>query len=705
MIKPPVAKQHPHHKKIHGVSLEDPYAWLEDKNYPEVTDPEVLDYLKKENDYFEGWMRPIKPLVNTLFEEMKARQQEDDASVPFREGDYYYQWHYETGGQYPIWCRWHVTATEKERQVILDEPALAAKSSFFRLGGFDISPDGRYLAWSSDMDGSERFSICIRDLLSDEVLKDVITGAIGEPLWANDNQTIYYRVVNEAWRPYQVKAHRLGEAVIDDPVIFQEADESFFVSIGKSQSEKYLFVATGDHVTSEVHYIRADDPLGNLQLISPRRPGHEYHVDHREEAFYILSNDLVKNFRLVRTPEQTPTEEYWEEILRGDAQHYLLGFATFKNWLVIKERLDGLARVRVQTYAEKWGICEDVIEEYVIPFPEPTYDVSLGMNAEYDPDFLRLSYQSMVTPATVYDFDFESRELRVRKVQQIPSGYDPTQYECQRLSASARDGTQVPVSIVYRKDFKQDGKHPLYLYAYGAYGHAIPPSFSTLRLSLLDRGFAFAIAHVRGGDDLGYQWYEDGKLEKRENTFNDFVDVARYLITERYTYRGGIAIAGGSAGGELMGAVVNQAPNLWGAVAAHVPFVDVLNTMLNDKLPLTPIEWPEWGNPIEDKQAFETIRAYSPYDQLKKGDYPPMLVTAGINDPRVTYWEPAKYVAKLRRLKTDENPLLLKTNMEAGHGGKSGRFDSLYEVAEEYAFIISQLRSSADSEIAACADE
>ena len=706
-MNPPIAKRVPHTRVVHGVTLEDPYAWLEDKHYPEVSDPEILAYLQAENDYFQAWMKPHKKLVDTLFEEMKARQKEDDASVPFREGDFYYQWHYESGAQYPIWCRWPLTGSEKDRQVILNEPELASNSRFFRLGGFDVSPNGRFLAWSSDTDGSERFTIHIRDLTADdpaELLDEPITGSIGNPIWANDNQTFYYRLVNDAWRPYQVKAHRLGDPISLDSVVYEEQDESFFVSIGKSQSEKYLFVNTGDHVTSEVYFVPAATPRAPLTIVTPRRSGHEYQVDHREDAFFILTNDEVQNFRLVRTPENLPAEDYWQEVVRGDTHHYLLGFIPFKNQLVIKERLDGLAQIRIQSYPRDPEPLADIIEEHFIQFPEAAYDVSLGVNAEYDPSQLRLTYESMVTPVTVYDYDFTRRELLVRKVQEIPSGYDSCQYHTERLLAPARDGANVPVSIVYPKGFQKDGNQPLYLYAYGAYGHAVPPSFSPQRLSLLDRGFAFAIAHVRGGDDLGYRWYQDGKLGKRNNTFNDFVDVARFLIHAGYTGAQRLAIAGGSAGGELMGAVVNQAPELWGAVAAHVPFVDVLNTMLNETLPLTPIEWPEWGNPLKDKEAFEWIRSYSPYDNLKPGDYPPMLITAGINDPRVTYWEPAKYVARLRTLKTDDNPLLLKTNMDAGHGGKSGRFDSLYEVAEEYAFMLSQLRSEVAPGHAACGD-
>ncbi|MYA17598.1 MAG: S9 family peptidase, partial [Gammaproteobacteria bacterium] len=420
-------------------------------------------------------------------------------------------------------------------------------------------------------------------------------------------------------------------------------------------------------------------PASEPRLVAARRQEHDYVVDHQGDRFVIRTNDTHKNNRLVTAPGDDPSEARWETLIAGSDERYITGFQPFADFLAVEERIDGLDQIRLVDRAGKSTYVE---------FPEAAYRVAIGANEEFVSRTLRISYESMVTPDTVFDYEVDTAQLRTRKVQEIPSGYDPAGYVTERAMAPARDGARVPVSIVFRKGTPTDGSAPLYLYGYGAYGSGMPPSFSTTRLSLLDRGFIYAIAHVRGGDELGYHWYEAGKLDKRTNTFNDFVDVARHLVAERFTRPGRIAIAGGSAGGELMGAVVNQAPELWGAVAAHVPFVDVLNTMLDTSLPLTPIEWPEWGNPIEDKAAFDYIRSYSPYDQLKAGHYPPMLVTAGLNDPRVTYWEPAKYVAKLRTLKQDDNLLLLKTNMGAGHGGKSGRYDSLYEVAEEYAFMV-----------------
>jgi oligopeptidase B len=674
----PVADRRPHRVTYHGKTIDDPYHWLRDAGYPEVTDRDILAYLEAENAYFASQMEAHQPLIDTLYEELKGRQQLDDASVPYKMGDYLYQWRFHHDAQYRVWSRAPVDEPEA-MQVILDEPALAAQHDYFRLGGFSVSLDGQYLAWSSDTNGAERFTIRVKHLGTGEVLDDTIEQSLGAPVWCQDHATFFYLIVNDNWRPFQVRAHRLGEATDRDRIVYEEQDESFFVGLGETQSEQYILISAGDHITNETYIVPAADPEAPPRVISPRRSGHEYDVDHRDGRFYIRTNDTHKNFRLVSAPQDHPEPDHWVTMIDGSDSHYLRGLMCLRHWVIVAERLNGLAQIRV--------IADDGDAHY-IAFPEPTYHAGIGTNAEYDVNTLRLSYESMVTPHTVYDYDLTTRQLTTRKVQQIPSGYDATQYVTERLIAPARDGVQVPVSVVYKQGFNKTGQAPLYLYGYGAYGHAIPPSFSTGRLSLLDRGFAFAIAHIRGGDDLGYHWYEEGKLTKRTNTFNDFVDVAQHLIEQQFTGPGRIAISGGSAGGELMGAVVNQAPELWGAVVAHVPFVDVLNTMLDANLPLTPIEWPEWGNPLEDPAAFELIQSYSPYDQIQAGVYPPMLVTAGLNDPRVTYWEPAKYVAKLRHLKTDDNLLLLKTNMGAGHSGKSGRFDSLYEVAEAYAFIL-----------------
>ena len=686
---PPKAATRPHSTTHHGVTVEDPYHWLKDEGYPQVKDADVLAYLEAENAYFEAMMGPHAELVETLYQEIKARQQPDEASVPVRQGAWCYQWRFEEGGQYRIWSRWPAdepgarTGATDSAATILDEPALARQADYFRLGALVVGNAGNLMAYSTDTSGSERFSLVVKNLNTGELLADAIENTIGPPVWAADDSAFLYTVVDENWRPHQVRRHRLGEPAARDAVVYQESDPGFFVGLSPSASKRYAVIHTADHITSEVHLVPTKDLDAKPALVSPRRENHEYSVDHQGDRFVIRTNDRHKNTRIAMAAEDDFAENAWQPLLDGSDRLYIRGFAAFADFIAVLERIDGLDQIRL---IDREGVNTH------IEFPESAYSLALGENPEFHTRVLRLDYTSMVSPHRVYDYHLDRRELEVRKVRQIPSGYDSGLYVTERLLAPARDGARVPVSLVRHRDTPTDGSAPLHLYGYGAYGHAISPSFSTTRLSLLQRGFIAAIAHIRGGDDLGRHWYEAGKLSQRANTFNDFVDVARHLVAAGYGSQGRIAIAGGSAGGQLMGAAVNQAPELWGAVAAHVPFVDVLNTMLDSSLPLTPIEWPEWGNPIEDATAFHLIRSYSPYDQLQPGAYPPMLVTAGLNDPRVTYWEPAKYVAKLRTLKTDSNPLLLKTHMEAGHGGKSGRFDSLREVAEEYAFILVALQ-------------
>ena len=705
---PPIAGQRPHSFTHHGITIEDPWHWLRDPGYPTVEDADVLAYLTAENKYFEDWMSPHQELTDTVFEEIKARQQPDLSSVPWKRDNWYYQWSYREGSQYRVWQRWPVDgenareAPSEDAQTILDEPELAKDVEYFRLGSLSVSNSGSLLAYSTDTNGSERFKMVVKNLETGEMLKEGETGqgidtdleieeTTGNVVWSADDASFLYTLVDENWRPWQVRRHALGQPVEQDSIVYEESDPGFFVGIALTTSREYILIGAGDHVTSEVRLIPASNSAAAPLLVSPRRTGHEYSVDHQGDRFVIRTNDTHKNARIATSPADDPTERAWEPLVDASDSHYIRDCKAFREFIAVEERIDGLDQVRL---IDRAG------ESVYISFPEPAYAAGMDMNPEFQTDTLRLEYTSMVTPSTVFDYHLdtngtgqwrETNGLEVRKVQEIPSGYDASEYVTERAVATARDGAQVPMSIVRRRDTPVDGSAPLYLYGYGAYGFAIPPSFSTSRLSLLDRGFIFAIAHIRGGDDLGYHWYEAGKLDRRTNTFNDFVDVARYLVEQGYVAEGRIAIAGGSAGGQLMGAVVNQAPELWGAVAAHVPFVDVLNTILDGTLPLTPIEWPEWGNPLEDSDVFEYIRSYSPYDQLMPRDYPPMLVTAGLNDPRVTYWEPAKYVAKLRAIKTDNNPLLLKTNMGAGHGGRSGRYDRLYEVAEEYAFILASM--------------
>ena len=685
---PPSAEKRLHSFSHHGVTIDDPWHWLRDPGYPAVEDAGVLAYLTAENEYFEASMAPHRELVDTIFEEIKARLQPDMSSVPWRRGGWYYQWSFHEGGQYRVWQRWPADSDDAkdaptpDAVTILDEPELAKNHEYFQLGSMSVSNSGSLLAYSVDTDGSERFRMVVKDLEAGSMLVEEIEGTIGNAVWSADDGSFMYTLVDENWRPWQVRRHALGEGADQDAVIYEESDPGFFVGLSATTSREYFLIATGDHVTSEVRLVPTSDPGSPGVLVSPRRAGHEYQVDHQRDRFVIRTNDTHKNARLATSPADDPTEGAWEPLVDASDEHYIRSFKSFQGFIAVEERIGGLDHVRT---IDRAGVST------FIEFPEAAYTVHLETNPEFQTGTLRLEYASMVTPTTVFDYHVHLGELEVRKVQEVPSGYEPAEYVTKRVMAKARDGEQVPVSIVRRRETPVDGTAPLYLYGYGAYGLAIPPFFSTTRLSLLDRGFVFAIAHIRGGDELGYQWYEAGKLDRRNNTFNDFVDAARDLAKKGYGAAGRIAIAGGSAGGQLMGAVVNQAPELWGAVAAHVPFVDALNTMLDDTLPLTPIERPEGGNPIEDRVAFDYIRSYSPYDQLKEGAYPPMLVTAGLNDPRVTYWEPAKYVAKLRTLKTDGNRLLLKTNMGAGHGGRSGRYDRLYEVAEEYAFMLASM--------------
>ena len=676
---PPRAEQRPHSYERHGYRVEDPYFWLKDQGYPKVDDADVLTYLKAENAYFEAAMKPHAALVETLFQEMKGRIKEDESSVPVRDGDWLYWWAFKPGAQYRTWYRKPVGGGAD--QVILDEAAEAKGKEYYRLGAMETSPDGRLAAILVDDNGSERFKLRIRDLATGKDLETVSEVGIGSPVWTADGKAVVFTEVNENWRSYRARLHRLGRPVAEDKTLYEEKqDIGFSVGVSRSQDRSLIFIATGDNATSEVRFVPAANPEAPPTLMSPRKEKRQYSADASHGKLWVLTNDEHVNFRLAEADPARPSE--WKTVIPGSERVYLRGISAFRDHLVITERVEGLDQLRLRSYDGK---------EERVPFPEASYSASLGSNPEYAPKAYRIGYTSMVTPATVYDFHAADDRLETLKVQEIPSGYDASRYATERLMLPTRDGKKVPVSIVYPNGFKKDGSGKVFLYAYGAYGYAVPPSFNTNRMSLLDRGYAFAIAHIRGGDDLGYQWFLDGKLTKRTNTFNDFVDAAKGLIAEGFTRPGNIAIQGGSAGGELMGVVVNTDPQLWGAVVADVPFVDVLNTMQDESLPLTPGEWPEWGNPITDKAAFEYIRSYSPYDQVKPQAYPPMLITGGLNDPRVTYWEPAKWAAKLRDTKTDENLLLLKINMGAGHGGKSGRWERLREVAEAYGFILTQM--------------
>jgi oligopeptidase B len=686
-IKPPVAEKRAHSYTHHGITIEDPYDWLYDKSYPAVDDPDVIAHVTAENAYFEAKMAGQTALTEALFTEMRARIKEDDSTVPQKDGDYLYWSEFEEGAQYRK--HWRKAVAGGEAELLLDENVLAEGLEYFRLGAASISQNGRLLAYSTDTNGSERYTARIKDLATGEHLPDELTNLRGSLTWVANDTALVYGPSTEEWRTLEAKLHVIGTPNASDVTLYKEEDQSFGVGAGLSAQDDWLIIATGDNETSEVRLVPAANPTAAPILVKPRAKGVEYNVDVRDGELWVWTNDDHINFRLAKAPLANPGA--WETVIGGADAFYLTGFDLFQDFFVIEGRENGLDQIELRYY-------DDLERTTPIAFPEASYTAGLSDNPEYATAKLRLGYQSMVTPSTVFDYDVAIGTLEKLKQQEIPSGYDASLYVTERVSIAARDGTMVPVSVVMRKDRAEilkaagiAGPGPLHLYSYGAYGYAIPPGFSTTRLSLVDRGFAYAIAHIRGGDDLGRRWYLQGKLFERTNTFNDFVDAGRGLIAKGYTAEGMVTASGGSAGGELMGAIINQDPKQYGAIVAHVPFVDVLGTMLNADLPLTPGEWQEWGNPIESKAAFEYLLSYSPYDQVAAQAYPPMLVTAGLNDPRVTYWEPAKWVAKLRELKTDDNLLLLKTNMGAGHGGKSGRWNSLRETAEEYAFILWQM--------------
>ena len=677
---PPKAEQRPHSYTRHGVTIEDPWHWLKDQGYPNVDDPDILAYLKAENGYYEAAMSPHKALTDELFEEMKGRIKEDDSSVPLKDGDWLYWSAFKPGTQYRDWYRKPVKGGDEI--LIYSENQEAEGKEYFQLGAFAVSPNGKLLARLVDDDGSERFKLIVRDLATGKDVETVTEVGIGDPVWTRDSTGLVFTEVNDQWRSYRARYHRIGDDPTKAITIYEEKkDIAFSVGVSRSTDDSLIFISTGEISSNEIYLVPADKPTAPLTLIRGRQPNKQYSVDAAHGKLWILTNDKHVNFGIATADPGKPGE--WTEQVAGGDRTYLRGIAAHRDHLLVGARVDGLDQLLLRDYATG--------KEERVPFKEASYSAAFTGNPEFAPQSYRLSYSSMVTPGTVYDYHPKQQRLEVRKVQEIPSGYDPSQYVTERLTITARDGAKVPVSVLRRRDSKKDGSGKLFVYGYGAYGYAIPPSFSTSRLSLVDRGFAYAIAHVRGGDDLGYQWFLDGKLKMRNNTFNDFVDVTKGLIAEGYAKPERVAAQGRSAGGELMGAIVNQAPELYRAVIADVPFVDVLNTMLDDSLPLTPGEWNEWGNPITDVEAFHLLRSYSPYDNVEAKPYPAMLITGGLSDPRVTYWEPAKWAAKLRATKTDDNILLLKTNMGAGHGGKSGRWNSLYETAEEYTFVLTQI--------------
>jgi len=706
--EPPVARRVPRTGALHGERWTDDYFWLRNRE-----DPEVLAYLEAENRYTEAVMRPTEELRQRLFAEMRARIKESDLSVPERLDGWLYYHRTETGAQYPIYCRRPATdppvlppfgpsvVPSAGEEILLDLNPLAAGHDYFRLGAFEVSPDHRLLAWSVDTTGAESFTLYVKELATGALLAETITNVSAGVAWANDSRTLFYVVLDDARRPCRLFRHRLGDNPSADVLVHDESDESFFVDIGRTRSNAYLLLELASHSTSEVRYLRADRPEEPFRVVEPRRPGIEYSVSHHGDRFFITTNDGGTNFRLVSAPVSDPSREQWTEVLPHRPDVKLDSTDSFARHLVVYEREAGLRQIRIleldpgvlshDSTSHRPSDRLTVRPSYLIPFPEPVYTIRAHDNPEFDTTLLRFTYTSMVTPPSVVDYDMTARTWTVRKQTEVLGGYDPARYRSERLFAAAPDGTRVPISLVYQLPLERPGgPRPLLLNGYGAYGVSYDPAFSSSNLSLLDRGVIVAIAHVRGGEEMGRAWYEGGKLLNKPNTFTDFIAAAEHLIAEGFTVPDRLAISGGSAGGLLMGAVTNLRPDLFRAVVAEVPFVDVVNTMLDASLPLTVIEYDEWGNP-NDPDAYRCIRSYSPYDNLRPQPYPHMLITAGLNDPRVAYWEPAKYTARLRALKTDDNRLVLRTNMGAGHGGASGRWDFLREVAFKHAFVLDVL--------------
>ena len=684
-IAPPLAERRPETRVVHGVTLTDDYAWLRAENWQEVMrDPALLDpriraHLEAENAYSEAMLADTRRLQERLFAEMKGRIKEDDSSVPEPDGPFAYYWSYVTGAQYPRYCR--RPRDGGPETILLDGNVEAAGKSYWQLGALAHSPDHRLLAYAVDENGSELHALRVRDMATGKDLADVIPETFGAVAWALDSKTLFYGRLDANHRPMFVHRHVVGTPADADVLVYEEKDISFRAGVATTQSGRFVLLSAHDHRTTEVYLIDAERPETAPRLIAARESDHEYHVEHWGDDLVISTNSGgAEDFRIVTAPLANPARENWRELVPHQAGRLIISIAAFSDHLVRLERQDGLPRLVVRRKADG--------AEHAIAFDEEAYGLGMSPGFEYDTKTLRFTYSSMTTPAQVYDYDMEARTRVLRKTQEVPSGHDPANYVTRRVQARAPDGELVPVSILYRKGTPLDGSAPLFLYGYGAYGHATPASFQTNRLSLVDRGFVYAIAHVRGGMDKGYRWYREGRITKKRNTFTDFIAAGEHLAKLGYTRRGRIVAYGGSAGGMLMGAVANMAPDLFLGIIADVPFVDVLNTMLDASLPLTPPEWPEWGNPIESKEEFEIIRSYSPYDNVAPKAYPHIFAYGGLTDPRVTYWEPTKWVARLRALKTDANLLLLKTNMEAGHGGASGRFEQLKEVAVDYAFAL-----------------
>lgn len=675
-INPPLAKKIAKTLEKHGDKRVDDYFWLNDRE-----NAEVIDYLNKENEYYEHMTAHTKEFQKSLFEEMKGRIKEDDSTVPYFFNGYWYITRFEKGKDYPIYARKKGSLSAKE-EILFNCNELAKGHSYFQLGGLSISPDNKYASFGVDVVGRRIYTIQVKNLQTGKLFGDKIENTTGSSTWANDNKTLFYtKQDKQTLRSDKVYKHKLGTDSSKDILVYDEKDDTFDVSVSKEKSRKYIVISSTSTLTTEFRTLLADNPDGEFKVFQPRVRGMEYSIAHYADSFYIMTNkDDATNFKLMITPENATSQENWKDLIPHRDDVLLEDIEIFKNYLVVGERSNGLNKIRIMPWSGKG--------EYYLPFESETYTANISTNPDFDTEILRYSYQSMGTPSSVIDFNMNTKEKEIKKEQEVLGGkFDKNNYIEERIWATATDGTKIPISMIYKKGIKKDGSNPFLLYAYGSYGATMDPYFSSTRLSLLDRGFVFAIAHIRGGEDMGRLWYENGKLLRKKNTFTDFIDCSKFVIAEKYTSPEHLYAEGGSAGGLLMGAVVNMAPELYHGVIAQVPFVDVVTTMLDDTIPLTTGEYDEWGNPNE-KEYYDYMKSYSPYDNVEEQDYPNMYVSTGLHDSQVQYWEPAKWVAKLRTLKTDKNVLFLDTNMDAGHGGASGRFEALKELAKEFSFLL-----------------
>ncbi|PZX52432.1 oligopeptidase B [Algoriphagus ratkowskyi] len=673
-MQAPQAKQIPQLLETHGHQRTDNYYWMRDRD-----NPEVIAYLNAENEYLKTSLKTTEDFQENLFQEMKGRIKEDDESVPYFKSGYFWYVKYETGGEYPLYCR-KKGSLEADEEVFLDVNLLAEGKSYYQVGGTAATSDLKTLAFAADEVGRRIYAIHFKNLETGEILSDYIPEITGNYAWAEDNQTLFYTKQNpDTLRSHQVYSHKLGTTVAEDVLIYTEKDEEFSCVVHKTKSEKFILIHSESTISSEMRFLDASNPTGLFTVLQERIPHLEYAADHYEDYFWIRTNLKAQNFKLVKAPISNPQLENWEDVIPHRDTVLLEDFDIFSDFLVVQERSNGLCKINIKPW--------DGTEGHSLEFDDETYTAWISTNPEFNTAILRFGYNSLVTPASTFDYNMVTKEKTLLKQQEIVGGYDATAYTSARIWATAADGKMIPISLVYKIDtFSPDGSNPLLLYAYGSYGYSMDAYFSSSRLSLLDRGFVFAIAHIRGGEDLGRGWYEDGKMLKKRNTFTDYIHCAEHLIDEKYTSSDHLYAMGGSAGGLLMGAVMNLRPDLFNGLIAAVPFVDVVTTMLDESIPLTTGEFQEWGNP-KDKEFYEYMLSYSPYDNVEAKDYPNLLITSGLHDSQVQYWEPTKWVAKLRELKTDSNLLFLHTNMDAGHGGASGRFNSLKEMALEYTFL------------------